>query len=411
MTGVRRFHLFEIGDLPGCPAIIRDAFTDYLRYAQDTFRPYLAIVTLLHRALERTGATRIVDLCSGGAGPWPHLLPALSDAGSHIRVSMTDKFINRAALTHACAQLPGRGDFVPEPVDAMAVPESLHGFRTLFSAFHHFPPNAARDILADAVRRGQGIGIFEITQRSRRGILRASAIFPLVLLWAPRLRPFRWSRFLLTWLVPLMPVIALFDSLVSCLRTYTPDELRALTTQADPEGIYVWEIGEVPAEKSTVPITYLLGYPLSAAGRRPHLRHADICTLLPHTGNMCLLETVQDWNDEEITCLVNSHRDPDNPLRRRGILPAVCGVEYAAQAMGVHGRLVARSKSKPSAGYLVSLRDLSLKVDRLDQIEGALTVRARRLAHSGDSVMCEFSVGAGDQVLVSGRATLLLEVR
>jgi predicted hotdog family 3-hydroxylacyl-ACP dehydratase len=126
---------------------------------------------------------------------------------------------------------------------------------------------------------------------------------------------------------------------------------------------------------------------------------------------MCLLEAVQDWNSEEITCRVSSHRDPDNPLRRGGVLPAVCAVEYAAQAMGVHGRLVAQNQSKPSAGYLVSLRDLSLKVDRLDQIESALTIRARRLADSGDSVMCEFSVCAGDQILVSGRATLLLEVR
>lgn len=141
------------------------------------------------------------------------------------------------------------------------------------------------------------------------------------------------------------------------------------------------------------------------------LGQADICALLPHTGSMCLLEAVQDWNEAEITCRANSHRDPANPLRRGGILPAVCAVEYAAQAMGVHGRLVAQNQSKPSAGYLVSLRDLSLRVDRLDQIEGALTVWARRLADSGDSVLCEFSVGAGDRTLVSGRATLLLEVR
>jgi predicted hotdog family 3-hydroxylacyl-ACP dehydratase len=141
------------------------------------------------------------------------------------------------------------------------------------------------------------------------------------------------------------------------------------------------------------------------------LGRADICALLPHTGNMCLLEAVQDWNGDEITCLASSHRDPDNPLRRGDLLPAVCGVEYAAQAMGVHGRLVARNQSKPAAGYLASLRDLSLTIDRLDQIEGALTIWARRLADSGESVMCEFALRAGDRTLVSGRATLLLEVR
>lgn len=257
---MRRIQFFEIGDLPWCPALIRDAFTDYLRYAQDRFRPYLAAAPLLHRAIEGSGADHLVDLCSGAAGPWPHLLPALSDAGCHLSVNMTDKFINRAALSRLCAQWPEQLTFTPEPVDATAVPERLAGFRTIFSAFHHFPPPLAHRILADAVRQGQGIGIFEFTQRSRRGLLRAAGIFPLVLLWAPCVRPFRWPRFLLTWLVPLMPLIVLFDSLVSNLRTYTPDELRALAAQADPDGRYVWEIGEAPAQKSSVPITYLLGY-------------------------------------------------------------------------------------------------------------------------------------------------------
>lgn len=257
---MRRIQFFEIGDLAWCPALIRDAFTEYLRYAQDRFRPYLAAAPLLHRAIERSGAGRIVDLCSGAAGPWPHLLPALSAGGCHVSVNLTDKFINHAALRRLCAQWPEQLNCTPEPVDATAVPERLAGFRTIFSAFHHFPPPLAQRILADAVRQGQGIGIFEFTQRSARGLLRAAGIFPLVLFWAPRLRPFRWSRFLFTWLVPLMPLIVLYESLVSCLRTYTPDELRALAAQADPDGRYVWECGEAPAEKSSVPVTYLLGY-------------------------------------------------------------------------------------------------------------------------------------------------------
>lgn len=275
---MRRVHFFEIGDLPGCPAFIRDAFTDYLRYAQDRFRPYLAAAPLLRRAIAHTGAQRIVDLCSGAAGPWPHLLPALSASGCHVSVNLTDKFINHAAFQRLGTQLPGQVTFTPEPVDATAVPPTLAGFRTIFSAFHHFQPDAARHILADAVRQGQGIGIFEFTQRSRRGLLRAAGIFPFVLAWAPRLRPFRWLRFLLTWPVPLMPTIVLFESLVSSLRTYTPDELRALARHADPENSYVWETGEVPAEKSSVPITYLMGYPKAATAVRAADRASNSAT-------------------------------------------------------------------------------------------------------------------------------------
>ena len=261
---MRRIHFFEIGDLPGCPALIRDAFTDYLRFAEDTFRPYLAIVPVLQRAIERVAATRIVDLCSGAGGPWPHLLPALREAGSRVDVRLTDKFINHAALRQTCAQLPGQLAFVPEPLDATAVPESLAGFRTLFGSFHHFPPDAARGILADAVRCGQGIGIFEMTQRSYLGVRRAAAILPLVFVWAPLIRPFRWPRFLLTWLLPIMPLIVTFESIVSSLRSYTPAELQGLAQQADPDGQYIWDSGEVPVVKSTVPVTYLVGYPRRA---------------------------------------------------------------------------------------------------------------------------------------------------
>lgn len=138
---------------------------------------------------------------------------------------------------------------------------------------------------------------------------------------------------------------------------------------------------------------------------------AALCALLPHTGRMCLLDRVLRFDDTEIECETRSHRERDNPLRLDDTLPAVCGVEYVAQAMGIHGRIAADDTSKPRAGYLASLRDLALHVERLDDIAGPLTVRARRVADSGDSVMCEFSMHAGARLLLTGRATLLLEVR
>ena len=139
------------------------------------------------------------------------------------------------------------------------------------------------------------------------------------------------------------------------------------------------------------------------------LGRAEICQLLPHSESMCLLETVETWNEEEIVCIAHSHREPGNPLRRGDVLPAVVGIEYAAQAMGVHGRLVARNRSKPAVGYLVSLRDVMWYAERLDDAPGPLTIHARRVAGSGNSVLCEFSLNCADAKLVSGRATLFLE--
>jgi predicted hotdog family 3-hydroxylacyl-ACP dehydratase len=139
------------------------------------------------------------------------------------------------------------------------------------------------------------------------------------------------------------------------------------------------------------------------------LTKSEICSLLPHTGEMCLLDAVERWNDDEIVCRVTSHRDPANPLRREGVLAAIAGVEYAAQAIGAHGRLASSNQSKPAAGFLASLRDVALAVDRLDDVADTLTVHVQRLADSGESVMCRFSIRAHDRELVSGRATLLLE--
>jgi predicted hotdog family 3-hydroxylacyl-ACP dehydratase len=140
------------------------------------------------------------------------------------------------------------------------------------------------------------------------------------------------------------------------------------------------------------------------------LSKMELCGLLPHAGSMCLLEAVQSWNDDEIVCTATSHRDPANPMRHDGVLPAVCGVEYAAQAMGIHGRLVSAQHAKPAAGFLVSLRDLMLYAERLDDAPGPLTIHARRVADSGESVLCEFSIKIADRRLLGGRATLLLEV-
>jgi predicted hotdog family 3-hydroxylacyl-ACP dehydratase len=141
------------------------------------------------------------------------------------------------------------------------------------------------------------------------------------------------------------------------------------------------------------------------------LSKTEISGLVPHTGSMCLLEAVHSWTDDEIVCTATSHHDRANPLRRGDRLPAIAGVEYAAQAMGVHGRLAAKDNTKPAAGFLLSLRDLVLSAERIDDVSGPLTVRARRLADTGGTVMCAFDVSADGRTLVTGRATLLLEAQ
>ncbi|HMQ31422.1 MAG TPA: class I SAM-dependent methyltransferase [Chloroflexaceae bacterium] len=264
---MRRLHLIELEDLPWFPAPVRDAGTDFLRFMLNVGNNYAPAVPLLAGALKCSGAGRIVDLCSGGGGPWQRLLPALAGAGVACEVLLTDRFPNQAAAAalRAVRPTPGAVAYHAAPVDALAVPGELDGFRTLFSAFHHFPPEAAAGLLRDAVRSGAPIAVFEATQRtgvSLAGILLA----PLVLLLAtPFIRPFRWSRLLLTYLIPAVPLMVLWDGIVSCLRSYTAAELRAMVAAVPEADAYEWAIGELRGP-APIPVTYLIGLPRAGYG-------------------------------------------------------------------------------------------------------------------------------------------------
>ncbi|HMX23550.1 MAG TPA: 3-hydroxylacyl-ACP dehydratase, partial [Accumulibacter sp.] len=95
-----------------------------------------------------------------------------------------------------------------------------------------------------------------------------------------------------------------------------------------------------------------------------------IAAHIPHQGTMCLLDAVVDWSPTAIRCLARSHATLDNPLRADGRLGAACGIEYAAQAMAVHGALLAGIDDPPRQGYLTSVRAVSLHVARLDDLPG-----------------------------------------
>lgn len=259
---VGRWHLFEIMDQDWCPKVVRNGITDAIRFGANLGNHYRRLVPRLRRALERLGTRRIVDMGSGSGGPWLRLrLVFAEDEGFPVEVTLTDKYPNIDALSHAEAASGGGIHFCPDSVDATRMPPELKGFRTLFATFHHFPPQQARAILADAVRNRQGIGVFEFTQRSLVALF--LMMFAPLAIWliTPFIRPFSWSRLLFTYAIPLIPLTGLFDGIVSCIRTYSPKELRALVDGISDHG-YTWEIGHESAlPASPIPITYLIGYP------------------------------------------------------------------------------------------------------------------------------------------------------
>ena len=134
----------------------------------------------------------------------------------------------------------------------------------------------------------------------------------------------------------------------------------------------------------------------------------EIADLVPQQGPMCLLDEVLHYDERNIACRATSHRASANPLRANGRLPALAGIEYAAQALAAHRALVEPAPARASDGVLAGVRALSLHVDRLDGIEHALEVKAERLIVEGSRLLYRFAIEAGGRELLSGRVAVVL---
>jgi hypothetical protein len=263
---MKRFELVEFHDLRWFPKLWRDMLTDYLAYISCEWGAFHTVLPKLKAALEEDGSPSIIDLCSGASGPLIKLGRHLyRKDGTRRPILLTDKYPNLAAFEKVADASHGNLGFVGTPVDAMNVPAQLEGFRTLFAAFHHFNPEQAQQILRDAVAKQAGIAIFEYTERNRFWILRA--LRSPLLFWktAPAaLKPMTPAKVFWIYILPLPVLLFAWDSLVSCLRTYTEEELKAMA-EALPLAHCAWEVGHVPSFWGGR-VTYLIGLPKRLAG-------------------------------------------------------------------------------------------------------------------------------------------------
>lgn len=255
---LKRLHLLELEDQPWFPSTVRDLATDYLQFIQTRFRIDRAMAPLIRRALERSGAAQIVDLCSGGSGPLLLLVKDLAAEGIPLRATLTDLYPNAPAFSKIAEASEGLIDFEPLPVDARHVPAHLTGLRTIFNGFHHLRPSDARAVLHAAASARQPIAILEVSERSLRSL---PVILTPLIVWiaTPFMRPFRWRRLLWTYLLPMVPLTCLWDGVVSQLRAYTPAELRRLCEGSEPMH---WETGQVAIAGGHGRLTYLIGFPV-----------------------------------------------------------------------------------------------------------------------------------------------------
>ena len=261
---MKRFHLREISDQHWCPRPLRDGATIFLQYFENVSNIFSTTSSLIRHAMERCGARRVIDLCSGSGGPWLRLYQSFHEReGFPITILLTDKNPNVEFLRQTRAISCKGLDFLPASIDATNVPDELTGFRTFFNSFHHFSPEEALSILQDAMNKRQGIGIFEATERNIMAILQIMLLIPAsVFVLMPFVRPIRLSLLFWTYIIPLLPFIITHDGVISSLRTYTPRELRNLTEKVANDS-YVWKIGRKPVPNLPRTITYLIGCPIT----------------------------------------------------------------------------------------------------------------------------------------------------
>jgi len=138
------------------------------------------------------------------------------------------------------------------------------------------------------------------------------------------------------------------------------------------------------------------------------IEHDELCSLIPHSFDMCLLDRVESWDENTITCTSQSHKLDTNPLRRNETLSSVHLLEYAAQAMAVHGGIHDREQGvQMTEGYLAALRDIKIELCDIKNVETQLRIEATKILSQGGNMIYSFKVLTGENELVSGRATVV----
>lgn len=140
------------------------------------------------------------------------------------------------------------------------------------------------------------------------------------------------------------------------------------------------------------------------------LSREEICALMPHDGKMCLIEKLLEWDDDQLVCSTESHMRTDNPLRSNHRLNAVHAAEYGAQAMALHGGLLAReSGASPRAGFLVSLRGVKLHRERLDDTTHPMLIRATKLLADSGNLLYDFQLTINEIPIAEGNAAVMAQ--
>lgn len=249
-----RFQGVEIQDLSECPSFIRDGVTDYLGFVVSMLNIYKPIAPILKKLLIESNETEVIDLCSGAGNSLIRLSPFIPEIK---KIILTDLYPNENSFKKARDKNPALIDYSMDSVDAKNYKGK--GLRTLFTSFHHFSDQNAGLILKSAYDERQPIAVFEFTDRSLWSLLMTAPTPLMMLLLTPFIWPWKWSRIFGTYIIPLIPLVAGIDVLISVFRTRKISELKEMTASMQSAD-YLWEYG-TKRTAFMLNLVYIIGYP------------------------------------------------------------------------------------------------------------------------------------------------------
>lgn len=231
--------LSELEDKQWFPPLIRGYMTDYLQFLFSKFNLYSPVTEVIHDIINKTHQKQIVDLCAGSGGP---LLKIRKDYfrryGSIPSVILTDKFTHFGRLNQFAPGL----SYYPDSVNAMNIPDTLAGVRTMFSSLHHFTIEELEVILEDAVKKKQPVAFFDSGNKNVFFALSLIIVHPLLLvLFTPFIKPFRYKRLIFTYLIPVVIAGAVWDGIVSIIHLHSSASLNLLVRKPSLKS-YDWKV-------------------------------------------------------------------------------------------------------------------------------------------------------------------------
>jgi hypothetical protein len=233
-----RFQLFEFCDQAWLHGIWREAYMDGLNSLFKLGGVYKTICRPYCRWAGLSGGRSVLDLASGGAGEIETLVQSANAGSSPLpKITVSDLYPDFDAFKRLKARFPDQVDFVQTPVDAANTSGRMESLLSISAGFHHFNPEQARKVLANAMQQSNGLFIVEVFDRSvLSALLCLLNLLPLMLcpLFSKR---FSLNKVLITTVLPIIPLMIVFDGVVSAFRTYRPEEILAMLP---PERRHEW---------------------------------------------------------------------------------------------------------------------------------------------------------------------------